>query len=239
METNYKLYQLNTSFSVFSNYCYIIADKITKQACIVDPAWELDKILDVICKLELNLTTILLTHSHYDHVNLVNPLIKRFNSNVYMSKNEIDYYKFSCKNLISANHMDELKIGEMVIKCLLTPGHTEGGMCYLTSDSIFTGDTIFIEGCGICSSDGGSAAKMFDSIQMIRNFVLKDVHVYPAHSYGKQPGYTLSYLEEKNIYFQIEKKEHFINFRMRKNEKIFLNLKNTITELDKQRLNEL
>ncbi len=225
MDTKYEVHQLNTIFYNFSNYCHIVEDKASKAALVVDPAWELEKIANKLYKLDIELRAILLTHSHYDHVNLVGPLLKRFNPQVYMSKAEIDYYGFRCKNLNALNHMDEIALGDTDVTCLHTPGHTAGGMCYLLQDSIFTGDTLFIEGCGICNCKGGSPEQMFDSIQLIKAVVNPDTLIYPAHSFGKMPGQTLDFLMKENIYFQIEKKEFFVDFRMRENQKGLFNFK--------------
>jgi len=219
MSTKYEVHILKTVAFMFANYSYIVVDTATKAALVVDPAWEIDKITKKLYELDAHLEAILLTHSHHDHVNLVNPLVKRFSPRVYMSKTEIDYYGFRCNNLYALNDMDEINVGETRVSCLHTPGHTAGGMCYLLEDSIFTGDTIFTEGCGICNTDGGSAEQMFESIQRVKSIVTPDFLVYPGHSYGKAPGKTIDYLMEWNIYFQFETIEYFVDFRMRKNQK--------------------
>jgi hydroxyacylglutathione hydrolase len=163
-------------------------------------------------------TTILLTHSHFDHVNLIEPLIRKFDSQAYMSLKEIEFYKFRCKNLNPIQHNDIIQIGKTKITTLLTPGHTAGSTSFLLSGSLFTGDFIFIEGCGICNTEGGCPEKMFDSIQMIKETVASDVCVYPGHSYGRNPGFPIGYLMENKIYFSICEKNLFINFRMRRNQ---------------------
>nr|WP_092069014.1 MBL fold metallo-hydrolase [Dendrosporobacter quercicolus]NSL47312.1 MBL fold metallo-hydrolase [Dendrosporobacter quercicolus DSM 1736]SDL84789.1 Glyoxylase, beta-lactamase superfamily II [Dendrosporobacter quercicolus] len=217
--TSVQVYQLYLQSLSFKNYCYIIVDTATNLTAIIDPAWELDTIELALNKLNAKLVMILLTHSHPDHVDLVHPLLEKYQTQVVMSAKEINFYGFSCKNLTPIENNDFLKLGNTMIKCLLTPGHTAGSVCFLVSDSyLFTGDTIFIEGCGICNTDGGNAEEMYHSIQMIKKTVPPDILVYPAHSYGKKPGYPLSYLFKENIYFQINKLEHFIAFRMRKNQ---------------------
>ncbi|MCO1604479.1 MBL fold metallo-hydrolase [Desulfosporosinus nitroreducens] len=219
IDVNYEVYLINTIYYNFSNYSYIIVNKTTKASLIVDPAWDFKKITDKIYQLGAYLTSIVLTHSHIDHVNLVNPLIKQFNPRVYMSELEINYYGFRCRNLYALNDMDRIDIGETKVLCLLTPGHTAGGMCYLLQDSLFSGDTIFSEGCGVCNFKGGSAEQMFESIQRIKFIVPSDIRIYPGHSYGKMPGQTLEYIMKENVYFQINKKSFFIDFRMRENKK--------------------
>lgn len=218
MPSTYKLTQLKSKTSLFKNYIYIVSDKNTKNAAIIDPAWEGAIIYDALDALGVNLTTILLTHSHYDHVNMVNPLLEKYSPQVYMSQREIEFYNFTCDNLHPLQDMQTLKLGETEILCLLTPGHTAGGMCYLLSDHIFTGDTVFIEGCGICNTDGGSAEDMFNSFQKLRNIIPLDVCVCPGHSYGKKPGMSFKEVQDNNLYFQISQKDHFVRFRMRKNQ---------------------
>jgi hydroxyacylglutathione hydrolase len=217
MDETYELHILKASFLNFKNYIYIIVDSSSMEAAIVDPAWDLKNIITVLETLGVHLTTILLTHSHFDHVNLVESLVQRFNSQVYMSLNEISFYKFQCKNLNPIQHFDVINLGKTNITTLLTPGHTAGSVSFLLSRSLFTGDTIFIEGCGICNAKG--AEQMFNSIQMIKKMVAPDVRVYPGHSFGKEPGNTIRYLAKENIYFLIDRKEMFVNFRTRKGQK--------------------
>jgi hydroxyacylglutathione hydrolase len=215
---SFQVYPLYLQSRSFKNYSYVILDTTTRLTAIVDPVWELETIEIFLKRHNANLVTILLTHSHFDHVNLVKPLLQEYNPQVVMSAKEINYYNFKCRNLTPIENGDALKLGNTDIKCLVTPGHTAGSTCFLLLDSMFTGDTIFIEGCGMCNMDGGSPEEMYSSIQMIKNTVSPDVLVYPAHSYGKPPGYPLSHLFKENIYFQINKLEYFIDFRMRKNQ---------------------
>ncbi|MCX8131498.1 MAG: MBL fold metallo-hydrolase [Clostridia bacterium] len=219
MVTSYEAYQIKTFSLGIYNYCYTVVDKTTRTAVLVDPAWELNKITDRLNQSEAQLDAVLLTHSHFDHINLVEPLLRLYNPDIYMSRKEIDYYKFRCRNLYELDDSDEITVGGTEISCILTPGHTTGGMCYLLSDRIFTGDTVFTEGCGVCNTRGGSAGQMFDSFQKIKSIVPSHVRVYPAHSFGMSPGQSLGHLLNNNIYFQIDKKEYFINFRMRKNQR--------------------
>ena len=188
------------------------------------PEFNRGKLFKSLKKLKANhIDYLVLTHSHFDHVNLVKPLLEKYDPQVVMSAKEIDYYKFTCRNLTPIENDDSLKLGNTDIKCLLTPGHTAGSTCFLLSDSLFTGDTIFTEGCGSCNTDGGSPEEIYSSIQMIKNTVPPDMFIYPGHSYGKTPGHSLNHLLKENIYFHIDKLEHFISFRMRKNQNNILN----------------
>ncbi|MGG4454610.1 MBL fold metallo-hydrolase [Brevibacillus porteri] len=216
MSDSYQIHTISTSYlNELSNYNYLIVDKATKLAALVDPSWELDRILTVIEGLDVKLHAILLTHSHFDHVNLVELLSIRYAPNVYISAKEARYYAFTAPNLHTFNDLDTISLGNTTITCMLTPGHTAGSACYLLSGCLITGDTLFIEGCGRCDTTGGNPDDMFDSLQKIRDTVPIYARVYPGHSYGKEPGYPLWYLLENNIYFHLVNRAQFISFRMR------------------------
>jgi glyoxylase-like metal-dependent hydrolase (beta-lactamase superfamily II) len=225
MGDTYEVYKIKTGFSLIYNYCYIVLDKATNEALLVDPSWEFNKVVNKLQELDADLKGILLTHSHFDHVNLVDKLIDRYNPQVYMSRAEIDYYGFKCKNLCALNDMDKIYIGSTDVLCLLTPGHTAGGMCFLLSDYMFSGDTVFIEGCGMCNLNGGSPWQMYESIQRIKQIVRPEVKVYPGHSYGKEPGYTLEHIKKENLYFMFTKVDSFVKFRMRGKQRNLYNFK--------------
>ena len=225
MNRTYDLYQLKVGSATILNFNYIIIDKSSGQATIVDPAWDSERITRTFSELNAKPDKILLTHAHYDHINLVSWLVEQFDSQVYMSAREIDFYGFKCKNLHALEDAEQLTSGQTQITCLLTPGHTAGSMCYLLSESLFTGDTLFIEGCGMCNTFGGSPTQMFASIQQLKRTIGPQVCIYPGHSFGKDPGYTMSDLFQQNIYLQIENEEHFIQFRMREGQKYLFDFK--------------
>jgi Zn-dependent hydrolases, including glyoxylases len=225
INSKYEILHLKASFSKFINNCYIIIDKYEREVSIVDPAWDLYAIMHILDLFNVKLKIILLTHSHFDHTNLVAPLVERFNPKVIMSRSEAEFYNFHCKNLYLVQDMDIIEFGKLHILCILTPGHTAGGMCFHLPGSIFTGDTIFIEGCGICNSIGGCPDAMYESIQKIKKTMHPDTRIYPGHSYGKKPGNTLESIMECNIYFQIENKAHFIDFRMRNGQRNLFDFK--------------
>ncbi|MFE4598712.1 MBL fold metallo-hydrolase, partial [Bacillus subtilis] len=196
----YELYQLKAGPTILPNYMYIIVDIVTRKTAIIDPGWDFDLIISLFEKIGVKPSVILLTHAHFDHVNMVEPLVEKYGSSVYMSNIECNYYQFHAPKLICFEDMEILSLGNTRIQCLVTPGHTAGGSCFLLSDSLFTGDTVFTEGCGTCNNDGGSPEQMYESFQRIKRNVAPHVRVYPGHSYGKTPGYRLGELDKYNIY---------------------------------------
>jgi glyoxylase-like metal-dependent hydrolase (beta-lactamase superfamily II) len=198
------------------NFCYLIVDEATRQAAAVDPAWEPELLAARLEELGATLSAVLLTHSHFDHVNGVEPLLARYpEARAYMSAREVEGYGFRCRRLTTLARGDAVRVGGTEIACLATPGHTAGGSCYLLADALFTGDTIFTEGCGICTAPGSSPDEMFESVSMIKRLVDPEVRVFPGHSFGAEPGQRLRSLLTDNIYFQLGDREEFVAWRMR------------------------
>lgn len=222
----YDIYQLKVKKGLFVNYTYLIVDKDTKKAAIIDPSWDCDAIIELANELNVKIGIILLTHSHIDHVYCVGELIKRLkNVKVYISQVEAEYYKYNIKGLITLKDGEVIELGKTKIKGMLTPGHTKGSMCFLLEDSLFTGDTIFQEGCGLCNTPGGDASEMYRSIQKIKGSVKLYVKVYAGHSFGRSQGERLSELSRINLYFQMNDEDVFIKFRNRTQQKDLFNFK--------------
>lgn len=205
------------------NYTHVIFDLAKKIAVLVDPAWDLNKIEKFLYKLNLSLKAVLLTHSHYDHTNLALRLTKKFNCKVYMSKCEIEFYKFSCANLIPVNNNDIINIDNLLFKCIFTPGHTAGGMCFKIDNNLFTGDTLFIRGCGFCNCDGGNIEQMIKSIKKLKEIIADNIFIYPGHYFKDDLKYERDYLQ-KNIYLHIENEKLFRDLLMLNDKSnVFLN----------------
>lgn len=199
-------------------YSRILVDRITKQAVIFDPSWNFSVIKEKIDSLGIDIRAVFLTHSHIDHVNLAEKVARYTGAKVYMAQKEIECYGFHCYNLEKLEDGDIIKIGGLEITCILTPGHTAGSMCYLSKTAFFTGDTIFIEGCGLCFNDA-AASEMYDSLQRVKRIVKPDIIVCPGHYYKRKGELSFEKVMRYNVYFQIDKKETFIKFRMRKGQK--------------------
>jgi hydroxyacylglutathione hydrolase len=196
------------------NQCYLVYDQQT--GILIDPAWNYELINDFLLENNIVLKGVLLTHSHRDHINLAPVFAAEYGVHVYMSAIEIEAYNFSCPNLIPVQHLEALVIGDFVINPLVTPGHTLGSTCYQVGPHCFTGDTIFVEGVGECKSVK-DAEVLFDSVQFFKSYFPKNTLIWPGHSFGITAGKDMGYLLSNNLYFQINEKEMFIGFRMRKN----------------------
>lgn len=195
------------------NQCYLAFQH--NMGVLIDPAWDYHLINDFLLDNRITLKAVLLTHAHYDHTNLAAAFAQNKDVPVYMSEAEIIRTGFTCLNLIPAKHLEEFTIADFNIIPILTPGHTTGSTCYLMEQHLFSGDTVFIEGVGICDAVG--VHQLFESVQLLKEYLPDHTLFWPGHSFGDDPGRELRFLLRNNIYFQLNKREQFINFRMREN----------------------
>ncbi len=176
-----------------STYTYLLADSVSRQAIIIDAVAETQqRDIGLIEELGLDLKYIVETHIHADHITSSCPLKQKFNNAkiVLGEANPVD-----CADILIKDG-ERLKFGAYFISAIATPGHTSGCMSYKVGDKVFTGDALLIRSCGRCDFQGGSADKLFDSIQ--RLFTLPNAtYIYPAHDYG---GRTLSSIWEEKAF---------------------------------------
>jgi hydroxyacylglutathione hydrolase len=200
------------------NFNYLVIDPGSGEAVIVDPAWQIDKIDRALADARAVLSGILVTHSHRDHIDLADPLSQRYGCPIWMSNAEIKFSGYRAERLVGHDGAPWYA-GGMKIYPVATPGHTPGSTCYLIGDSLFTGDVLFYEGCGVCG-DIESAHAMFDSLQRLKVLLGPETRVFSGHSYGMPPGQRFAQLLKNNIYLQFRDKETFAAFRLRKQQRL-------------------
>lgn len=219
------IYILKVTHFFIKNFVYFIVDRKSRQTAIIDPVWDKKSILHILHEKGLQLTFILITHSHPDHIQLADALARTTGAVVHMSGIEIDFYDFDCYNLVPLDSHNTIRLGNTVITPIHSPGHTKGSLCYMTDNHIFTGDTLFIEGCGLCWGKGADPYEMYDTIQMLKKIIPPDMKVYPAHKYHREPGLSFQEVFNYNIYLDFRDKESFVKYRMRKNQRNLFSFK--------------
>ena len=199
---------------LMQNFSYIIGDKKSSEAAVVDAGWEVDKMIEISSKENLTIKKIILTHSHYDHIQRVNELAEKTNAAVYFHELEFEQINKSIKNnkikIIKLKNNDEIKVGSIEIRVIHTPGHSPGAICLLIENKLITGDTLFVNAVGRTDLAGGDAIKLFESIQKLKKFN-DNVEIYPGHDYGEVPFSTIGNEKKNNPYFKCESKEQFLN----------------------------
>ena len=182
------------------NFSYIIGDEETKEAAIVDPGWEIEKILLIAKKHGLNVKHILITHSHYDHMQQVLDIFNATNAAVYVHKGDSEEIKNKgIEKIKTVDEGDEINIGKIKIKVLHTPGHPPGSVCYLADKKLITGDTLFVENIGRTDLPGGSARIMAQSLKRLKKLDEK-IEVYPGHDYGSMKHSTIGHEKRHNVH---------------------------------------
>lgn len=177
------------------NNNYLIIDEETKDAALIDCSSIDDRINDELEKQGANLKYILLTHGHFDHVAGIRPNRFKTNPQIVMNKEDLDWLNKTNQYLpmfgmpeitipqidIFVEDNDTLELGTISIKVLHTPGHTQGGVCYLAENKLFSGDTIFREAVGRCDLEGGNFDQIVESIENKIFTLPTDTIIYPGH----------------------------------------------------------
>lgn len=205
--------------STYVNYCYLIIDASSRNAIAIDPAWDLNAIQHALQDHCATLRAIFVTHHHFDHFQLAGWLSITYDIPVFMSQPEAEFYNVTTHNITTFNKDTIIEIAGLNVEAFITPGHTKGSTCYKIGDNLFTGDTLFIEGCGLCNGRGASAQDMFESLARLKQVIPPHTRIYPGHRYSKQLGAPFSYLLNYNIYLCIQDETTFVQFRMRKNQR--------------------
>lgn len=186
---------------------YLVWDEASKEAVLIDCSEYKNEILNDVKSLELNVKYILLTHGHFDHVMGVNEMAKALDAQVLVNQNDVVLMDninefgrlFGFDNIEPPKHdilvqdKDIFSIGSLQIKAIHTPGHTEGGICYLIENNLFCGDTVFRGTYGRTDLFGGDFKKIIYSIKEVL-FKLEDsVKLYPGHGETSDMGYEKKY----------------------------------------------
>lgn len=184
--------------------CYIVSDEATKEAIVIDPADQADKIIDYLEAHGLSLKAILLTHGHFDHISGVKGLKRRFPVSVYANKEEEallenpqwngSFQLIKPVTVVADEWMEEEKelvFGSLSCRVIETPGHTRGCVCYYFEKEqvLFSGDTLFLESVGRCDMATGNEQKIMESIQNKLMCLPDNIIVYPGHGDKTSIGY--------------------------------------------------
>ena len=200
---------LVTNMAVF---CYLIADEVTKEAALIDPAGDFDKIFKEINKHEAKVKWVINTHGHFDHTSGNKYIIEKTGAPLLIHEKDVNKLGSILNSILSLaiggwkspkplkhlNDGDIIRIGDTKLRVIHTPGHSEGSICIYTKGNIFTGDTLFTEGMGRTDLPDGSFEKISDSItNKILSFPDETI-IWPGHHYGQFPKSTVG--EQKKFY---------------------------------------
>ena len=185
-------YQTNT---------YLVWEENSPACLVIDPGYEPDTILDEAKKLGKEITAVLLTHGHFDHVGGVRELAAETGCPVYLHEAELSMPpQMTAGPLFYTNTYGEgdfVEAAGLSFKVLHTPGHTPGSICLLCENAMFSGDTLFWGSCGRTDLPGGSWATIRKSLLRLAD-LSGDYDVYPGHGDAT----TLSFERKMNPYMR-------------------------------------
>ena len=193
-------------------FCYIVSCAQTKEALVIDPAGDEERIVDRIKEKALNLKYIENTHGHPDHT-CGNAKLKSL-TNARIIMHEMDDEMFSSPQAhaharqfgfnpsppadITVKDGDKIVVGDVSLEVIHTPGHSPGGLCLLGDGNVFTGDTLFVGGIGRTDLPGASMGQFMTSIKDRLLSLPGDTIVWPGHDYGMRPSSTIGHEKTTN-----------------------------------------
>lgn len=194
---------------------YLVACPVTREAVIIDPAGEPDRILRRVREGDFKVRYLLNTHGHADHVLANEALTCALGVPACIHEADRDFFsladvKKACSLELGLPSPDPaekglkdgdiLEVGTLRIKVLHTPGHTPGSACFLVGGHLFTGDTLFVGAAGRTDLTGASLDTLIASIENKILSLPKDTVIWPGHDYGETPSSTLEREMQENIY---------------------------------------
>lgn len=198
-----------------ANFVYAVGDRTTGEAVLVDPCYAVDELLAKTQQDGMRVVGALATHYHPDHVGGdlfgqslqgVCFLLTRCPCKIHAQRAEAPWIQrvtgCSASDLDLHDSGDVVKVGEVPITLIHTPGHTPGSQCFLVANRLLAGDTLFLQGCGRTDFPGGDARQLYLSLTQKLAKVPDDAVLYPGHAYDPRPHAKLGETRASNFVFQ-------------------------------------
>src|SRR5437660_563269 len=206
------------------NFVYAIGDRDTGDTVLVDPAYDVQRLLDIVAEDEMSVTGVLATHYHVDHVGGsmmgleiqgVRELLDKVAVPVHVQRDEAEWVKrgadLTDDELLTHDSGDVLRVGDIEIQLIHTPGHTPGSQCFLVGGRLVAGDTLFLEGCGRTDLPGADAGKMYESITQRLAAVPDDTVLFPGHLYSPEASATMGETRRRNYVFRFPTRDAWLS----------------------------
>jgi glyoxylase-like metal-dependent hydrolase (beta-lactamase superfamily II) len=204
------------------NFTYLIGDRATGEALIVDPAYAVGELVDLAAADGMRIVGALATHHHPDHVGGsmmgysiqgLADLLSLVSVPVHAHQDEAlsitRITGLDATDVVSHHGGDRVRVGDVDVELLHTPGHTPGSQCFLVDGMLVAGDTLFLDGCGRTDLPGSDPSAMYDSLQKLAGLPGETV-IYPGHRYSIASLGSLEAIKETNYVFKPATKEAWL-----------------------------
>ena len=206
------------------NYVYLLGDPHTREAAVVDAAWDIDTIARIAEADGYRITKDLVTHFHPDHLGgdlmghrIVGAadLVARLPVKIYVHKAELPFVPrvtgLSASDLVAVESGDEVEVGKLKVKFVHTPGHTPGSQCFLVGNALVSGDTLFIGSCGRVDLPGSNPEDMYRSLTQVLAALPDATLLYPGHNYADRPRSTIGDEKRSNMMMRFRNLREFLS----------------------------
>jgi glyoxylase-like metal-dependent hydrolase (beta-lactamase superfamily II) len=213
-----------------ANFAYLVGSSSARQALLVDPAWDVQGLLDVAAEDDVELVGTLVTHYHQDHVGGeifgmsiegLGRLMEVAPMKVHVQADEADGLRqvtgLSESDLARHAGGDVIELGQTRVRLLHTPGHTPGSQCFLVEDGagpgrLVSGDTLFLGSCGRVDLPGADPEAMYHSLNGTLKALPDETIVYPGHLYATEPSGSLADEKRTNPFLRVTSLDQFLTF---------------------------
>ncbi|MGB1504992.1 MAG: MBL fold metallo-hydrolase [Acidimicrobiales bacterium] len=205
------------------NFVYAIGDRHTGEAVLVDPAYDVNALVDALEADGMRCTGVLATHYHPDHVGGsmmgfelegIATLLERIDVPIHIQAQEAEYVRkvtgVTDESLVEHASGDIVRVGDVEIELIHTPGHTPGSQCFLVDGRLVAGDTLFLDGCGRTDLPGSDPEQMYESLTTRLGRVSDDTILCPGHQYSAEATATMGNTRARNIVFRPSTKEQWM-----------------------------
>jgi len=196
------------------NFVYAVGDRRTGDCVLVDPAYAVKDLIDLVGADGMTVNGVLATHYHPDHVGGsmmghsiegIAELLDHVDCPIHVQRDEVEWVTKSTAvdsdHLVGHDSGDVLSVGGIDISLVHTPGHTPGSQCFFVDDRLIAGDTLFLEGCGRTDLPGSDPTKMFESLRRLAE-VPDETILFPGHRYSIASSATMDVVKQTNFVFQ-------------------------------------
>jgi glyoxylase-like metal-dependent hydrolase (beta-lactamase superfamily II) len=196
------------------NFAYLVGDRESGEALMVDPAYAVGDLLDVLSADSMRCVGVLATHYHADHVGGrlgswsiegLAELLERVDVPIHLQRAEVPWVTrttgVEVGQLVAHDGSDVVSVGDIAVELVHTPGHTPGSQCFLVGGRLVSGDTLFLDGCGRTDLPGSDPAAMYETLTTRLTRVPDDTVLYPGHFYSPEASAPMGEVRRDNFVF--------------------------------------